>query len=313
MTYAKCALVVFATAAAVCASLSAPAASAQDTLVAPPGMIERLAGSAGAHAEGKFPDFNEVVKDMQKVEGLFTLYRNKPEDNTKDQTKLLAQIPKALLGQDLLLATSISRGEMSGFQWNDYLIRLQPQGRKVMIAVPDTRFVETPGKPVTDAVTRTYTPSFLAALPIVTMAPNGDTVVDLGALVLGRAVGIPGLGQMEPRKDLSSYSKVKAFPENVLIDVDLATVGRSGAGQTVGVSYAFRRLPSSKDYTPRAADERVGYFTTVRQDWNAKVTDRENLVRFVNRWDLKKKDPALELSPPERPIVFVVEKTVPLQ
>jgi hypothetical protein len=99
----------------------------------------------------------------------------------------------------------------------------------------------------------------------------------------------------------------------VLIDVDLATVGRSGAGQTVGVSYAFRRLPSSKDYTPRAADERVGYFTTVRQDWNAKVTDRENLVRFVNRWDLKKKDPALELSPPERPIVFVVEKTVPLQ
>src|SRR5206468_1452931 len=34
---------------------------------------------------------------------------------------------------------------------------------------------------------------------------------------------------------------------------------------------------------------------------------------YVNRWDLKKKDPTLELSPPEKPIVFVIEKTVPLQ
>jgi hypothetical protein len=284
-------------------------AQAQEIAIDPKAFFDRAA------TEGKFQDFNEVVKDMLKLEGLMTLYRYNPDDATKDQTRLLAQIPKKLLGQDLLLATSISRGEMSGFQWNDYLVRMKMQGRKVMIEVPDLRFIETPGKPVTDAVSRTYTPSFLAALPILTMSPQGDPVVDLSGLVMGRAIGLPLSGGpgSEPRKDLSTYSKVKVFPENILIDVDLASVSRSGAGQTIGVSYAFRALPEKSNYSSRLADERVGYFTTVRQDWNAKVTDRENLVRYINRWDLKKKDPSLELSPPEKPIVFVIEKTVPLQ
>jgi hypothetical protein len=81
----------------------------------------------------------------------------------------------------------------------------------------------------------------------------------------------------------------------------------------VGVTYSFRRLPSAGSYTPRVADERVGYFTTVRQDWAMKHNERENIVRYVNRWDIKKKDSSLELSPPDKPIVFVIEKTVPLQ
>ena len=82
---------------------------------------------------------------------------------------------------------------------------------------------------------------------------------------------------------------------------------------SVGISYSFRRLPQAGSFQPRIADERVGYFTTVRQDWAMKWSERENIVRYVNRWDVKKKDPTLEMSPPEKPIVFVVEKTVPLQ
>jgi hypothetical protein len=311
-------LAVAAPAVAQAPSPSPSPSASPEVVIDPRALLERA-----SRDEGKFQEFDHVVKDMVKLEGLMTLYRHKADDNTKDQSKLLAQIPKKLLGQDLLLATSISRGGMSGFQWNDYLVRMRMQGRKVMVEVPDLRFIETPDKPVTAAVTRTYTPSFLAALPIVTMSPQGDPVVDLTPLVMGRAIGLPSGGMFgggaasaagaEPRRDLSSYSKVKVFPENLLIDVDLATVGRHGSGQTVGVSYAFRALPENKGYKTRVADERVGYFTTVRQDWNAKHSDRENLVRYINRWDLKKKDPSLELSPPEKPIVFVIEKTVPLQ
>ena len=108
-------------------------AQAQEIAIDPKAFFDRAA------SEGKFQDFDQVVKDMVKMEGLMTLYRYKPDDATKDQTRLLAQIPKKLLGQDLLLATSISRGEMSGFQWNDYLVRMKMQGRKVMIEVPDLR------------------------------------------------------------------------------------------------------------------------------------------------------------------------------
>lgn len=308
MKFGQCALVPVGL-LLVLLTLAAPL-RAQEPFVLPEG-LEGL--QFGERATGKFPEFDTVIKDMTAMPGLMTLYRNKPDDPTKDQTKLLALIPKPLLNQDLLLATSISRGEMSGFQWSDYLIRLQMVGRKVMISVPDTRFVETPGKPVTDAVLRTYTPAFLAALPIVAMNPQGEPLVDLSALVMGRSVGMPLPMGLETRKDLSSYNKVKVFPENILIDVNVAATNRFGAGQTVGVSYAFRRLPELKGYTSRMADERVGYFTTVQQDWNAKYTDRENLVRFINRWDMKKKDPSLDVSPPEKPIVYIIEKTVPLQ
>ena len=261
-----------------------------------------------------FPDFNAVVKDMQATDGLLKLYRYKPDDATKDHTRLLAVIPKAQLGQDLLLATSISRGTMAGFQWNNFLVRFEQVGRQVLINVPDTRYVQTPGKPVTDSVIRTYRPTFLAAMPIVTMTPQGDPVVDLGPMLMGRTIPLPGatLGA-EPRRDLSKYTKVKVFPENVLIDVDLALATRTGSGQTIGISYAFRKLPDLNSYQPRVADERVGYFTTVRQDWNIKHSERENLVRYVNRWPLEKKDPTLDVSPPKKPIVFIVEKTVPLQ
>src|SRR5947207_11849239 len=263
-----------------------------------------------APGEFRFPEFATVVKDMQATTGLFTIYKYKSDDPTKDQTKLYCQIPRSLLKQDLLLATSFSRGENAGFQGADYLVRFEMVGRRVMISVPDVRFVQTPGQPVTDAVSRTYTAGFLATMPIVPLAPGGDPVVDLGAVLTGTEIA--GM-RMPVRRDLCEFTKVKVFPDNALIDVDMAMSGGGGGGSSIGVSYAFRRLPSMADYKPRIADERVGYFTTVRQDWNIKHNEKENILRYVNRWDLKKKDPSLDLSPPEKPIVFVIEKTVPLQ
>src|SRR3954464_15999243 len=56
----------------------------------------------------KWPDFNAVVKEMIPMPGLMTLYRYKPDDASKDHTKIFCQIPKGLLKQDLLLATTIS-------------------------------------------------------------------------------------------------------------------------------------------------------------------------------------------------------------
>jgi hypothetical protein len=262
--------------------------------------------------EFKWPDFATVTKDMQVMPGLVTLYHYKSDDPTKDHTRLLCQVPRSLLKQDLLLVTSYSRGLNAGFPGEDYLIRFELLGKQVVIAAPDTRFVATPGQTATDVIGRTYNDTYLAAMPIVTMSPTGDPVVDLGAVLIGPGMGV-AIGGMGIRRDLSQFNKVKAFPDNALIDVDLVMANRSGGGQSVGITYDIRRLPAAGAYSPRVADERVGYFTTVRQDWNIKHAQRENIVRYIDRWDLKKKDATLELSPPDHPIVFIIEKTVPLQ
>jgi len=301
------------------ACLAMAAASPILAQEAPPSApaTQQAARQPAAPGEERLPEFGLVTRDMQSISGLFTLYRYRPDDLTKDQSRLLCQIPRSLLRQDLLLATSISRGELAGYQWNDYLVRFEVVGRRVMIVTPDARYVQTPGQPITDAVSRTYNDSFLAGMPIVTLAPNGDPVVDLGSVLMSTTVGLPPMATLtqggQPRRDLSAFTKVKVFPDNALIDVELAIAGREGRGQNLGISYAFRRLPDPRSYQPRVADERVGYFTVTRQDWNIRHTERENMVRYIQRWDIRKKDPSLDQSPPDKPIVFVIEKSVPLQ
>ncbi|HEY0009011.1 MAG TPA: DUF5117 domain-containing protein, partial [Tepidisphaeraceae bacterium] len=266
---------------------------------------------------GEFPPFDEVTKDMDSTPGLMTLYRHKPADATKDQTRLLAVVPKSLLKQDLLLAVNISRGDLAGFQYVDGLVRWEQVGRQLKLVAPDTRFIPRPGQPIDEAVQRTYRPSYLFSLPIVTLSPQGDPVIDLGQALFSSTplVQLPQVGPgAQIRREISQIDSAKSFPDNSLIDVDLAIAGRGGqGGTTMGISYAFRRLPDLRAYRPRQADERVGFFTTDRQDWSAKYTERETIERLVTRWDLKKKDPSLELSPPEKPITFIIDKSVPLQ
>lgn len=256
----------------------------------------------------RFPDIEEATKDMGTMEGLFTLYRFDPGDKKRDPEKLLAKIPRHLIGEDLLFAMSTSRGQMAGFMGRDFLVKWEITGNQLKLSIPDVRYVRTQGAPVDDVVERTYNDAFLAAVPIVAMSPQGDVVIDLGALLKSE---IADVGR-RVRPELSTWAKVKNFPDNVLIDVDLALSAGQG-GEVVGVSYAFRRLPKLGAYKPRVADPRVGYFITVRADWTKKAHERELFERYINRWHLEKRDPSLELSPPKQPITFIIEKTVPIQ
>jgi hypothetical protein len=80
-------------------------------------------------------------------------------------------------------------------------------------------------------------------------------------------------------------------------------------GVTINVHYSISKLPST-GYQPRPADTRVGYFLTVLKDFSSK-SDRDQFTRYINRWDLQKADPSAAQSPPKKPIVFHIEKTVP--
>lgn len=277
----------------------------------PPAVLTKTPAPPEDKKAERFPDIKEVTKDMSTLEGLFTLCRFDPSDQKRDPEKLLAKIPHGLLGQDLLFAMSMSRGPMSGFMWGDALVRFEVAGNHLKLITPDMRYVRKPDQPVTDAVERTYNAAYIAAVPIVATTSQGDMVIDLGPLLKSDLAGVSFLGG-GVRADLSTWTKVKVFPDNILIDVDLALSGGQG-GRSVGMSYAFRRLPKLGEYTPRHADPRVGYFLTAKVDWSKKPNERETFDRYIHRWKLEKQDPTLELSPPKEPIVFIIEKTVPIQ
>lgn len=259
----------------------------------------------------RFGDLGELTKDMKPMEGLFTLYRFDPQDKSRDPERLLAKIPGNLINEDLLFATSLtSAGNFTGWMWGDVLFRWEVVGNNLVMITPDTRFIRKDDQPIADAIRRTYGNSYMASVPILAMTPQGEVLIDFGQLLKSNVAGIPVPGNI--RGDLSEWSKIKAFPDNLLVEVNLAIGGPSG-GDIVGVAYAFQRLPKLGGYKPREADQRIGYFLTERVDWARPNSEREVNVRYINRWNLEKRDPSLELSPPKKPIMFIIEKTVPVQ
>ena len=277
----------------------------------------RAGGSSDAGSIDDLPDMDKIVDGLAKADNdegaLFEVYYA-DDAGAKDPSEIYGVIPPSLVGDDLLLATSVNSGPQAGYQWSDYLVRFERRGNNLALMVPD---LSNRGEgPVKESVERTYTPTILTVLPIKAKGPGGSLVVDLSPLTLGRSIPVPGLrGAADPT--LSRHPKVKVFPENVLIAAELVTGGRGSPASTSGMSYSFRRLPDRsvpmRGYQPRPSDERVGYFLTVSQDWGKPHDARETLDRYINRWEVEKLDSNLDMSPPKEPIVFYVEKTVPVQ
>ncbi|MEO6032127.1 MAG: zinc-dependent metalloprotease, partial [Burkholderiaceae bacterium] len=77
------------------------------------------------------------------------------------------------------------------------------------------------------------------------------------------------------------------------------------------LAYSIGKLPE-QPMQPRAADTRVGFFTTRAHDFGNDLA-RTPTVRHVNRWRLEKRDPAATLSEPVKPIVYWLDRTLPLE
>ncbi len=181
------------------------------------------------------------------------------------------------------------------------------------------RFTAQKGSPEEKAVELAYTDSVLFSLPVATMSPSGAYVFDLSPVFMGDLPQIssvlPGFSFSESK---SSWAAVKGFKDNVELEV-AATYSSSGMedfdsvadsrGAGIHVHYSISLLPQT-GYQPRLADDRVGYFLTVVKDYSRKDSD-DRFARYINRWDLRKADPSAELSPPTKPIIFWLEKTVP--
>ncbi|MCZ6612433.1 MAG: zinc-dependent metalloprotease [Planctomycetota bacterium] len=269
------------------------------------------------------PDFKEVTKDMKSDKGLFTLWYYPPTAKDKDPEKLLCQIPVGFLGEKFMLSTSFSGGGFfTGFPLDERVVQWELLGQQLLLIEPETRFVVNETKEVADVVRRTYPDRIRTAVPLVTKAPNGDPVIDFGALLKSDFAdiawmsffrqGMFGSGGINPA--LSKWTKKKTFELNVEMGVELAVSRMSppGSYDKKIVHFSFWKLPKT-DYKPRIADDRVGYFLTANQDWAKPTEARDIFNRYIDRWHLVKRDPSLALCEPKQPIIFYIEKTVPVR
>jgi len=280
--------------------------------------IERMSNGPANDKESKFPKFEDVTKDMEANKGLFTLWSFPPDAKDKDGEKLLCQIPKPFLGETFILSISYSGGGFyTGQPLEEHVVKWDLLERQLLLIEPESRFVVDSTSTIGEVVQRTYPEHIRTAVPVVTTTAQGDVLFDMGAMLKSDFADIGWMtfgqgGRINPT--LSKWITKKAFEYNMEIGVELAVSRQSppGSYDKRMVHFSFWKLPQT-GYQTRVADDRVGYFVTANQDWGKPHDARDIYNRYVDRWQLEKRDPSLPLCEPKKPITFYIEKTVPVR
>ncbi|MBD2500290.1 zinc-dependent metalloprotease [Anabaena azotica FACHB-119] len=271
--------------------------------------------------------FDEVVKDTEKLPGLFTLYRN------KEKNKIYLEIKPEQLNKNYLATATLEsgigeQGIYSGLPLQDFLFYFQRVDKKLSFVVRNVNFRTREGDPQARSLARSFSDSVLYSVNIKSIHPQRKTLlIDLGDILLSDLAGLSLFTGMTTNTDQSRFGNAKAFPENLEIESILNFTGGAGntkgdempyfatvpdsRGFTLRVHYSLSQLPEN-NYLPRLADERVGYFITAYQDLS-KDDRNDPFMRYINRWHLEKKDPDSPISRPKKPIVFWIDNAVPLQ
>jgi hypothetical protein len=270
--------------------------------------------------------FDEVVKDTEKQQGIFTLYRQ------KEKNKIYLEIQPEQLNKNFLATSTLEsgigeRGIYSGMPLQDFLFYFKRVDNNLQFSVRNVNFRTREGDPQARSLARSFSDSVLYTIAIKSIHPERKTLlIDLGDLLLtdlaglSLSLGIPG------STDQSYFGKAKAFPENLEVESILNFSGGAssqenempnftsladGRGFTLRVHYSLSQLPNNK-YQPRLADDRVGYFITAYQDLS-KDDRGDPFIRYINRWNLEKEDPKAPISRPKKPIVFWIDNAVPYE
>jgi len=281
--------------------------------------IPASAGAQGA-AQAKqpdFPPFESVAGELDKIvsttdgaKPLYTLYAD------LEDGKLLAELPPNYESQLVMIAPTVSGGDdQAGVMGGTIYGKWKKIGKSLALVQPDFSVSTDAGDEAKESIEQLYTGTVIVDLPIVTTGPGGGPVIDLAMMMtakfnsffptspVGYGPWVPGAN---PR--LASITKAKAFPENVVAEVEMPR----GDGKLVRLTYDIGLLEGTQGFTPRKADNRVGYFYNWHMDF-AEPRAEDVPKRYITRWHIEKADPALSMSPPKEPIVWYIEHTTPIK
>jgi hypothetical protein len=220
---------------------------------------------------------------------------------------LLAELPRGWENQRHFVALTVPTGELfAGLQAGELYVYWRRVDNRLMLIEPQIAVRSTGDRESRQGIQDIFTDRVILDVPILCMGPSGQPVIDMRDLLTTRARDFYGATGGNPR--LAVLKKAKAFPQNIEVAYEMPT----GGGRLQTFHYSISLIPDNTGYKPREADERVGYFTTVFRDLG-KFADDQKWVRYINRWQLEKRDPNLRMSPPKEPIIFYIEHTTPVR
>ena len=289
---------------------------------------------------------DDVVKDFEKLPGLMTLYRKK---DASGRESLFLEIQEEQLNTWLLMQATASTGTSGYVELGEPIGDLAFQFQKlpddrIAIVVPNWSHVASENASIERNVRSVYPDAIIQAFRVEGKQPDRKTLlIDVSDLFKGDLLGasapfmpppIPGLlgpagGAMGMDRDKTFLMSLKCFPENI-VAITQYHFARSQARSVVGqslidsrsasyrVMFNISKLPVNNGYKPRLSDPRIGYFTNEAYGTPSIMDfsneNREDLnVRFIHRYDIRKKNPTAAVSEPVEPLVFWLDSNIPME
>jgi Met-zincin/Domain of unknown function (DUF5117) len=286
--------------------------------------------------------FADVIKDAKAQPGLFTLW-------TKDE-KVWIEIHPDQLDKLYYLQSNLSRGVMgegatslARSMLRGHIVSFKKIANQVQLLARNFNHRAGTSSALALAADEGTSDSLLASTTLASAAhPERKTwLLEANALLLG---DIPMITASLDNSLRAGYSldrsntyfrETQASGDAVTLDVTAHfTVARlpvpvpgaaAGPGPQaraiagvpdarsffLGLFYTLSKLPDTLMRT-RAADGRVGHFNQSLWDFSEQVNGLPQ-KHFITRWRLEKKDPNAALSEPKKPIVYWLDKNIPLE
>lgn len=294
------------------------------------------ASAADAPAEDAPKTIAQLTEDSERLDGLFTFYRNKKTG----QVHMLIK-PDQLDKEFIYFAQAANGVVQSGYFRGAYLVNdvvsMQRYFDRIELVAQNTAYYFDPDNAVSRAADANRISSILAVEKIAAEdAVTGEMLIAADKLFLSQslyqvkptpdpkadAASTWSLGSLSAEK--SKITGLRSYPENTDVEVeyifedpaprhdllegaDEITDARNVA---VRVMHSFIKMPEN-DFQARFDDPRVGYFGEKITDLTSNSATPYRDV--ITRWNLVKKDPTAEISEPVEPIVWWMENTTPVE
>ncbi len=282
--------------------------------------------------------FKDIVKDAKEISGFFTLYEK--------EEKVWIELKPEQLNTPYYLSVNRTRGLGENFIYpfmvRGYVVEFRKIGGLVQMIAKNMRFGAKAGTPLALAAEQSFTDSLLASTNVASQ-PHPDrksVLIEANGLFL---TDIPGTStQLEAvyrapysfDQRNSSFTKVRATADMATFNVSahyaipkvpvppqtpnpasppvpLPATLEDVRSMFLGYHYSLAKLPD-EPMASRRADSRIGHSMTRHHEYTNDIAPFPRQY-FVNRWRLEKKDPSAALSEPKQPIVFWLDRNIPVE
>jgi hypothetical protein len=277
------------------------------------------------------PTITDKIKSARKIDGMLTVYQDTLTGSLQLYIKK-NQLDKEYIYQSFSISGPNALFLNQGMHRSNIIFVIKKAYDKLELSEINTNLYYDPTNPVSKAANADIPEAVFLSEKIVAHDSTGYLIAADGLFLSEKLdpikpVTVPGLppgaifnlGTLNTAK--SKYHKVRSFPNNTDIIVDLAydnPTPLNGGDQAitdaryvrVRMQHSFMEVPKN-DFRPRRDDPRIGYFTEqVNDQTTIKPTNYHDII---HRWYLKKKDPTAAMSDVLQPVTYWVENTTPYE